>query len=230
MHIPDGLIPATVAAGGYVVAGALTAYSIKRINQSDNAQEQIPKVALLTAAFFITSLIHIPVPPTSIHPLLSGLMGALLGWFAMPAILIGLLLQAMIFGHGGITTLGVNAVILGIPAILAHFIFQTVNANSKMADIKEAAADKWGARKLQISGFLAGAIGVGISVLLFYGFIILTIPADIIDPAAERRATLILSLSHLPLLLVEGALTAMLVTYLSRVKPELLRGLSEARA
>ena len=219
MHIPDGLIPATVAAGGYVVAGALTAYSIRRINKSDNAQEQIPKVALLTAAFFITSLIHIPVPPTSIHPLLSGFMGALLGWFAMPAILIGLLLQAMIFGHGGITTLGINAVILGVPAILAHLVFSALRT-------KELAI-----RRLQISGFLAGAIGVGLSVLLFYGFIILTIPADIIDPAAERRATLILSLSHLPLLLVEGALTAALVTYLMRVKPELLQGLnSEAGA
>lgn len=229
MHIPDGLIPATVAIGGYAVAGALTAYSIKRINQSDNAQEQIPKVALLTAAFFITSLIHIPVPPTSIHPLLSGLMGALLGWFAMPAILIGLLLQAMIFGHGGITTLGINAVILGVPAILAHLAFQSFSGKEALFGQDEDGKKKI-TRRLQIAGFLAGAIGVGLSVLMFYGFIIFTIPADIIDPAAERRATLILSLSHLPLLVVEGALTAMLVSYLSRVKPELLRGLSEARA
>ncbi|MEM9775296.1 MAG: cobalt transporter CbiM [Chloroflexota bacterium] len=219
MHIPDGLIPATVAAGGYVIAGALTYYSVRKINQAENAQEQIPKVALMTAAFFITSLIHIPIPPTSIHPLLSGLVGALLGWFAMPSILIGLLLQAMIFGHGGLTTLGVNAVILGVPAIIAHFAFQGTKralSNNK--------------RGLSISGFVAGAVGVGLSVLLFFGFIFLTIPADIIDPAAERQATWLLTLAHSPLILVEGFLTAALVGYLNRVKPELLGGLSEARA
>lgn len=210
MHIPDGILPAAAIAGGYVVTGALTWYSVQKINKLENPQAQIPKVALLTAAFFVGSILHIPVPPTSIHLLLSGLMGALLGWFAFPAIVIGLVLQAIMFGHGGITTIGVNALILGIPALLAHFLFDAVRGDG---------SSRW---RLISAGSLAGGIGVGLSVLIFFGLLLNFIPADLIDPAAERRAIITLTLAHLPLMLVEGAMTGMLIGYLAKVKPELI--------
>lgn len=218
MHIPDGILPAAVAAGGYVVAGALTAYAMRQINRSENAQEQIPKVALLTAAFFVASLIHIPIPPTSVHPLLAGLMGALLGWFSVPAIVIGLLLQALMFGHGGLTSLGLNAVIMSVPALIAHFVFQ--------AGFNAKRSSTWNAS----FGFLAGALGVGLTVLLFFGILISTISPDLIDPQAERAAIIGLTVAHIPLIIIEGLLTGMLVTYLNRVKPELLGGLIAADA
>ncbi|MEM7798979.1 MAG: cobalt transporter CbiM [Chloroflexota bacterium] len=218
MHIPDGILPAAVAAGGYVVAGALTAYAMRQVNRSENAQEQIPKVALLTAAFFVASLIHIPIPPTSVHPLLAGLMGALLGWFSVPAIVIGLLLQALMFGHGGLTSLGVNAVIMAVPALVAHFVFQ--------AGFNAKRSASWNA----VFGFLAGGLGVGLTVLMFFGILISTISPNLIDPAAERAAIIGLTVAHIPLIIIEGLLTGMLVTYLNRVKPELLGGLITADA
>ena len=210
MHIPDGILPAAAIAGGYVVTGALTWYSVRKVNQLENPQAEIPKVALLTAAFFVGSIIHIPVPPTSVHLLLSGLMGALLGWFAVPAIVIGLVLQAIMFGHGGITTIGVNALVFGIPALLAHFLFQMIKGDG---------SSRW---RLISAGSLAGGIGVGVTVLIFFGLLIGFMPADLIDPAAERRAITTLVLAHLPLLLVEGAMTGMLIGYLAKVKPELI--------
>ncbi len=218
MHIPDGVIPATVAVGSYVVAGAITAYAVNNVNKAGNAQEQVPKAALLTAAFFVTSLIHIPIPPTSVHLLLSGLMGALLGYFAMPAILVGLILQAIMFGHGGLTTIGVNALILGVPALMSHHLFEL---------LKNRLPEKNG---LTIAGFVAGGSGIGFSVLLFFAILIGTIPADMLDVDLERQAITALTIAHLPLILVEGVATAMLVNYLKRVKPELLKGLSDARA
>lgn len=210
MHIPDGMLPVAVIAGGYVATGALTWYSIRKVNQLENPQAEIPKVALLTAAFFVSSSIHIPVPPTSVHLLLSGLMGALLGWFAMPAIVIGLVLQAIMFGHGGITTIGVNALVLGVPALLAHFLFQWFKGDG---------SSRW---RLISAGILAGAVGVGVTVLIFFSLLINFISADLIDPAAERRAIIGLALAHLPLLFIEGGMTGMLIGYLARVKPELI--------
>lgn len=218
MHVPDGFVPVTVSAAGYAATAAITWYSLRKINQAPNPRAQVPQASLLTAAFFVSSLIHIPVPPTSVHLLFSGLMGVLLGWYAFPAILIGLLFQAIMFQHGGLTTLGVNAIILGSPALLANLIFT-------LAQRKTIRSNWWDGT----FAFLAGGLGVGLAVFFFYSVMINSIPADL-NVAAERAAITTLSLAHLPLMIVEGLITALLVVYLKRVKPELLGGLHEARA
>ncbi|MEM7134113.1 MAG: cobalt transporter CbiM [Chloroflexota bacterium] len=219
MHIPDGIVPIGVAVAGYAVTGAATWYSLRKINQADDPREYVPKAALLTAAFFVASWIHIPIPPTSVHLILNGLMGVMLGFFAFPAILIGLIFQAVLFGHGGITTLGVNAAMIGIPALLAHGIFQMRHLAS------------FGSEEVRsgIFGFVGGATAMGLSVLIFFALMVMTMPADI-NAEIERAAISALSIAHLPVMLIEGALTARLVTFLLRVKPTLLGGMSEARA
>ena len=62
----------------------------------------------MTAAFFVASLIHVSIGPTSVHLLLNGLLGVIVGRRAPLAVLLGLTLQAVLFGHGGFTTIGVN--------------------------------------------------------------------------------------------------------------------------
>ncbi|NET53997.1 MAG: cobalt transporter CbiM, partial [Merismopedia sp. SIO2A8] len=105
MHIPDGILPASVCIAGYAATGGLIWYSLRRIHRSQNSQQNIPKASLLTAAFFIASWIHIPVPPASVHLILNGLLGTILGYYALPAIVIGLFFQAVMFQHGGLSTL-----------------------------------------------------------------------------------------------------------------------------
>ena len=63
-----------------------------------------------------------PVPRPFL--VLGGLLGAVLGYFAFPAILVALFFQAVMFGHGGLTTLGINGVILGLPSLLSAMIFR----------------------------------------------------------------------------------------------------------
>lgn len=213
MHIPDGILPVAVAAGGYAVTGVATWYSLRKINQEEDSRAHVPKAALLTAAFFVASWIHIPVPPTSVHLVLNGLLGVILGWYAFPAILIGLLFQAIMFQHGGLTTLGVNAAMMGLPALIAYGIFQL--------RLRVASPDN--VRVSALFGFVAAALGLGLAVVIFYGLLITTIPADL-NVAAEQTAITVLALAHIPVMLIEGALTAMLVVFLMRVKPELLEG------
>ena len=212
MHVPDGFVPTAVLIGGYAITGLVTAYSLRKVNEHEDPRSQIPKAALLTAAFFIASAIRIPMPPplTSAHLLMSGLMGVVLGYFAFPSILIGLILQFFVFGHGGITTIGVNAIIMGVPALLAHHVFQVV----RRQQLKNTG-------QISAISFLAGALGVGLAVVIFYTIIINTIPADI-DATLERQTTTILSISHVPIAILEGLFTAFLVNYLRRVKPELI--------
>ena len=219
MHIPTGFVPFTVVTGGYAVMGAAAWYTLRKIKEEEDPRAKIPKAALLTAAFFVTSLIHIPVPPTSVHLILNGLLGVILGYYAFPAILVGLVFQAILFGHGGVDTFGVNAVILGLPALLAHLIFQA----------RHLVGGESNRMTSSIFGFIAGASAIAISTLLFFGLMIYNIPADM-DVAAEQTAITVLSLAHIPLMLIEGTLTAMLIIYLMRVQPHLLGGLREARA
>jgi cobalt/nickel transport system permease protein len=118
VHISDGVLSWPWLAGGFAVAGALAVLGAWRIQD-----EEIPQVALLTAAFFVASLVHVRVGPTSVHLLLNGLVGVVLGRRAALAIPLGLFLQAALIGHGGFTTLGVNSCILVLPALLAWQLF-----------------------------------------------------------------------------------------------------------
>ena len=217
MHIPDGILPAAVSVAGYATTGAATWYSLRKINQRENPQESIPQASLLTAAFFVASWIHIPVPPTSVHLVLNGLLGAVLGYYAFPAILIGLFFQAVMFQHGGLTTLGVNATMMGVPALLAYLIFRLHNIVGRRSDPDDRSSRVW----TGVFGFLAGAGGLGISALIALILLTTTIPAHL-DVEAERASIYALTAAHVPLMALEGVFTALVALFLQRVRPELL--------
>ncbi|MEB3159982.1 MAG: cobalt transporter CbiM [Synechocystis sp.] len=212
MHIPDGLLPAQVVAGGYAVTGLATWYCLRQINRRGDAREQIPKASLLTAAFFVASSLYVPLPPVSVHLILNGLLGVILGYFALPAILIGLFFQALMIGHGGLTTLGVNGAMMGIPALLAYGVFQQHQRLGKVLPTRPA---------LGICAFLGGSLGLALTVLIFIGLTLTTLPTGL-DQTAEKQAIFVLALGHIPLMLLEGTVTALLVLFLQRAKPQLL--------
>ncbi|MDJ1173718.1 cobalt transporter CbiM [Roseofilum capinflatum] len=212
MHIPDGMLPPQVAIVGYAMSGGIMAWSLKQIERSDRTQEQIPKASLLTAAFFVSSSIHLPIPPASVHLVLNGLLGAILGYYAFPAIVIGLFFQAVMFQHGGLSTLGINALLMGLPALLAGYIFR-----SRFA---------FGGRDRPwtgLFGFLSGSTAVGLSATMFLSVVLLTLPVDI-DQTLEQASLWGLMFAHIPLVILEGLFTAMVVIFLERVKPELING------
>ncbi len=212
MHIPEGYLTLPAIAGGYAITAAATWYSIRKINKRENPREDVPKASLLTAAFFIASLISIPLPIGSAHLVLNGLLGAVLGYFALPAILIGLFFQAVMFGHGGLTTLGVNAVIMGLPAIVSFYIFRLRKTGKSESRAKTA-----------VFGFVAGAIAIAISLALYVGIAVSFISADLSE-TGQRTAIYSLVITNLPLIAIEGTITAMLAVFLHRVRPQILDG------
>lgn len=121
VHISDGVLSFPWLVGGFVVAAGLMLLGSFRVRD-----EEIPRIALLAAAFFVASLIHVRVGPTSVHLVLNGLVGVLLGRRAALAIPLGLFLQAALIGHGGYTTLGVNSCVLTLPALFAGVLYATL--------------------------------------------------------------------------------------------------------
>lgn len=217
MHIPDGILPASVSVAGYATAGAATWYSLRKIGQREDPQAGVPAAALLTAAFFVATWIHIPIPPTSVHLVLNGLLGAVLGYYAFPAILIGLFFQAVMFQHGGLSTLGVNATMMGIPALLGYNLFRL-----RKPLLRRLHPESRGGRALTAAlGFGAGALGLGLAAAIALVLLITTIPANL-DAETERASIYALTMAHVPMMAIEGAFTALLVLFLQRVRPELL--------
>lgn len=194
-HIPDGVLSAPVLAGGAVLATGALVLALRRLDY-----ERIPQAAVLAAAFFIASLVSVPVGPGSVHLLLNGLMGVLLGWAAVPAILAGLVLQMVFFGYGGLLVLGVNMLNIALPALICALVFG-------------AAIGRHRGRRRWWLGAMAGASGAaltGLLVSLALGF----------SGSEYLPAARLVLLTYLPLILAEAAVTAAAVAFLGRVAPE----------
>ena len=196
MHISDGVLPASVAVGGFAVSLAVMVWSVRRTNPED-----LPKIAVVTSAFFVASLIHVPIGPTSVHLLIPGLVGILLGNSAFISIVLGIVLQSLLFQFGGITAIGANAFMMGIPALMAGWLFRSMKGRTLSRHV--------------FAGALAGGIGVVLAVLIL-ALLLRTGGEDFLGVAK------IAIYAHLPVIVIEALVAAFAVSFLYKVKPELL--------
>jgi len=196
MHIVEGMLSVPVLIGGATLALTGNVIALKQLKN-----ENIMTTALLSSAFFVASLIHVPIGVVSVHLLLNGLLGLILGTACIPAITIALLLQALIFQHGGITVLGVNIIIMAGPALIVHLLFRSWRKQP-------------GKRKM-LAGFLAGMTATLLST------IIVAISLIGSDDYYFTTALLLLGI-HLPVIIVEGVITMYSISFLAKVQPEIL--------
>lgn len=196
MHLSDGVMPTTLAIGSGVASLAVAAWSSRMTRGED-----LPKVAVVAAAFFVAALVHIPLGPTSIHLLLPGLVGALLGPSAFLAIMLGLVLQSLMFQYGGLTALGGNALLMGLPALGCGLFFQLFKGE--------------GAKRQMFVGGLCGGLGIiGSAIILA-----LLLAASGEDFLGVAKLALV---AHLPVVVIEAVIAAFIIRFLYKVKPEML--------
>ncbi len=197
MHVSEGILSAPVLISSGVAAIACTTYGLKRLNF-----DKIMNVSLLTATFFVASLIHVPLGPGSIHLVLNGLLGVILGWASFPAIVAALLLQALFFQYGGITVLGINTMIMALPAIIIyHLVRPWLQVNGK---------------KRAIAAFFGGFLAILLSSLLMALALVGS------DKGFLKSAALILA-AHLPLMFIEGFITMSIILFVAKVQPDFLQ-------
>ncbi len=187
MHL--ALAGAALAAGG--VAVGLRAMK----------DEQIPRAALMSSVIFISSLlVRLPFGPSSVHPILNGLAGVILGWASVPVFLVSLFLQALLFQFGGVTTLGINTVTMALPAVVCYYLFNKALRTSH----------SW--RRSFLIGTAAGITASLISFLLWSVALVL----------CGKQLSVIVALAlipHLAITIIEGVFTGFVVAFLGRVYP-----------
>jgi len=195
MHISEGILNSSTILSGWGLTFLGVGFGLKRVDL-----DKIPLTALLTSFFFVASLVHIPFGPTSVHLILNGLLGILLGWASFPVIFVGLLLQTIFFQFGGIIVLGVNTFNMAVGAILGFYVF------------------KIGLRFFKnyfMSGFIASFLAVCISA--FFVSLELVLNGD-----KFLNVSRFIFIAHIPVMVIEGIITGFLISYLRKTKPEIL--------
>ena len=188
MHISEGVLSAGVIATSSIVIAPLIINSIRKLHSDD-----VSKVALLSALFFVISTIHLPIGVTSVHFMMLGVIGIMLGWHSFTALLIALLLQAMLIGFGGISSLSANTLNTGIGALTGFYLFKLLKDRLPTAVVSF------------LVGFvpiLVASVGIAVALLFSSGEFLIVAQTAL--------------LAHLPLALVEGIMMVFLFKTLQK--------------
>ncbi|MDV0445599.1 Cobalt transport protein CbiM [Methanimicrococcus sp. At1] len=229
MHISDGVLPTWVLAVGWILTIILLGISVlwaKR--QTNDLTEKVPQVAVVTAALFVACMFKIPMPPTSLHLMLAGLAGILLGPIAFVCVFISLLLQAILLQFGGITVLGVNSLLMGIPALAGYLVFMALS-KTKLPSWFNGAATSFIA--VTITTILLGIIfyvsGIDFGSLnamldRVENIPVLSTIADVLQSTPGLLTFFMIFLMNVPLMLAEAVISAFIIPFIEKVKPEML--------
>jgi cobalt/nickel transport system permease protein len=190
MHIADGILP-TVWCG---VAHGATWVGVWKLSQ-DLDPAEVVRMGLLASVTFAISLIHFPLGGTSVHLGLYGFTGILLGWRAFPVIVAALVFQAFLFQHGGLLSLGMNAINMGAGAAVSTAVWRHL----PLAESLRAA--------------MCGFMGILVPALLL---------ATEFSLAGYGRGFYVMAVLYVGAAALEGGLTAGIVMFLRRTRPGVL--------
>ena len=197
VHISDGVLAPWLWGSGWLVTIPILVYALYKMKIED-----VPKLSIITAAVFVASLIRFPAVITSVHFVMNGFAGVTLGLLAYPCIVVALTMQALLFQHGGVTTIGINAVNMGVPALISYLVFRS-GMNLKIK------------RKEILFGGIAGGIAVMLAVLFLASELLATG-----DEFSEVMKLVVLA--HLPIIGIEAIFTGVIAGFFAAVKPEML--------
>ena len=193
MHISEGILSGGVLIAGWAVTCAGVGVGLKRTDPA-----KIVRTALLSSAFFLASLVHVKIGPSSTHLTFIAPMGLILGWGVFPAVMVALLLHALLFGFGGLLVLGVNTFIMAGAGLSMYLLFgRRVRAGSN------------------VLAFVAGAGGV-ILAAVFAGICLA------LSDEGFMNAAKLLVIAHVPVAGIEGLVTTFLFVWLRKSAPEFL--------
>jgi cobalt/nickel transport system permease protein len=212
MHISEGILPLPWAALWFAVAlpfVALGCRELKRVGRDDLAMK--PLVGLLAAVVFIISCMPIPVPTagTCSHPCGTAIAAVLVGPYISVLIsTVALLIQALVMAHGGLTTLGADIVSMGVIGSFTGYAtfkgLRRFGASLGVAAFCAGVLTDWATYTATAVELASGIRGSEPLLPLFTKILIAFVP------------------TQLPLGLLEGAMTAGMVTLLARKRPDLL--------
>ena len=224
MHIPDGYLSPQTYVPLYGVSLVFWSVGLKKMKK-ELSMKHIPYLAMAAAFSFLIMMFNFPIPGgTTGHAVGGGIIAILLGpWTAVIAVSVVLIIQAIVFGDGGITAIGANCFNMAVVLpFVSYWVFKLVRGKSKSAS------------RLSIAAFLSGYVGLSIAAIVagfefgiqpslahgpdgrpLYG----PYPLSIAVPAMASEHLLLFSI-------VEGLVTVLLLRYFLKHETNLVYALS----
>jgi cobalt/nickel transport system permease protein len=209
MHIPDGFLSPSVFVAGFVVTIIFWAISFQKIKLTDR---QVPIMGLLTALFFAAMMMNYPiVGGTTAHLLGGASLGLILGPFAgCISVTIILVLQALLFGDGGLTALGANVLNMGVIGVFVPCaLFLLMNKFVKGAGKAFYVLVFVSAFVGDVFAAIAAGTELGLSQPIFQYGLSVAVPA--------------MAINHSIIGAAEGIVTMVLIGTLLKLRPDVLQ-------
>jgi cobalt/nickel transport system permease protein len=231
IHLPDGVLPVWLWVSGFIVA-ILVGSILFRLISKETLNRRLPLLGMMAAVMVLGASVEI-IPPVY-HINLIVISGILLGpsLIFLATFVVNVILA--LFGHGGITVIGLNTIVLSLEGIAGFYLFRLF----------------WKVlKKLSIATFLATFLALVVSTLAMIGVVSLgtshyeelihhekgTIGLEFgkekethhVQPGGETEINLNrwIKAIALPLFfgwILEGIITALMIKYIYRLRPDLL--------
>lgn len=218
MHMADALLSPAVGGSMWAVSAGTIAYCSHKVRK-DMDDSKIPLMGVLGAFIFAAQMVNFTIPVTGSSGHLGGglILAILLGpYAAFLTIASVLVVQALFFADGGLLALGCNIFNLGFfPAFIAYpFIYKKIIGSQPTATKISVASIIAAIAGLQLGAFgvVLETVSSGISSLPFTTFVAMMQPI------------------HLAIGIVEGLVTASVVSFVYKAKPEIMRSALESRS
>ena len=229
MHIPDGYLGPYTFMAFWIIMIPIWYYAGRKLS-SELKSRQVPLLALSAAFSFVIMMFNVPIPGGSTgHAVGGAIIGIVLGpWAAVIAISVALVLQALMFGDGGITAIAANCFNMAVVIpFVGYYVYKLVSGDTLITSSRRVIASAIaGWASLSLAAACAG-FEFGIQPILHHDAnglpLYMPYPLSVTIPA--------MFLEHaLGFGILEALITALIFAYIQRTDTSLIYGeMSEAR-
>jgi cobalt/nickel transport system permease protein len=220
LHIPDGYLGPETYIALFLIMIPIWLYASYRLNR-ELRSKQVPYLALAAAFSFVIMMINVPAPGGGTgHAVGAALIGIVLGpWAAVVSITVALVIQALLFGDGGVTAIGANCFNMAVVMpFSAYILYRLISGSSLVTSKRRLVA-------AAVAGYVSLVLAAGATATEFGLQPILhptTSGQFMYMPYGLGVTIPVMIGEHLFLGLIEAAVTLLVIAYLQRTDPKML--------
>jgi len=223
MHIPDGYLGPYTYVAMWIIMIPIWYYAGNRLGR-ELKSKQVPLLALAAAFSFVIMMFNVPIPGGSTgHAVGGAIIGIVLGpWAGVIAISVALVLQALMFGDGGITAIAANCFNMGvIMPFSAYYVYKFISGNTEITSSRRVIG-------AAIAGYVSLVLAAGVTGFMFGIQPLLHKSAEgmpLYMPYGLNIAVPAMLLEHVfGFAILEAVVTALIFAYIQKTDTSLLYG------
>lgn len=221
MHIPEGYLGPYTYIAMFLIMIPIWLYAGYKLKK-ELRSKQVPLLALSAAFTFVIMMFNVPMPGGSTgHAVGAAIIGIILGpWAAVVSVSVALIIQALLFGDGGITAIGANCFNMAfLMPFIGYYLYKAISAGSAVTSKRRIAA-------AAIAGYVSLTIAAGSTAVMFGIQPLLHQTAEGIPlymPYGLEVAVPAMLLEHMLFFsIIEAIVTALIFAYIQKADPSLL--------